>query len=862
MERPTDGGDWLTAIDRFSTELRRRVATRLEYERLLRELLEHSECPIARLDIRVSEPPEATIALDLRMGSGSGSGSGTPSTDRWTLELAGTKWVVEAWRIGTSPHSHTFDKRQVEELLDSFWKTAVRDEKSRLISLQYGDTGTLLKNYLHNIAAREDSVACFYADLDNFKRVNDTLGHDEGDRVILAWSRMAERELGRECVVLHRSGDEFLLFCPGATASFALELALRLASATSQTDFGTTDIRIGCSVGVAICSPRTATWEDLASRAERAVTPTGGEKQRGRVCLEDSDDNEASEGATRPLDIGFGVRRAICVIRGELARTDVFASPWLNRIAHLAYAEGKAAESTQGVQVAVDEALQWYPGPTTGKGVAAACALEDPYRTSSSEISRIDIALAVARGLFSRALRRGDGRERFSLELRYGPGGSTVELCRGRSSTAVWRTGPSGTDIGGFRSLDLGWCGSLKHLTGADAQGGMRRACLIKIGHKRLSLLPSALFAEVITVDDRPARGGELPDFWEATVARLIALLAATPALSFLYVLGERRFAQQTVSRLEAAATWGTDLELMSYKTGLPSKQVAAASRRIGRIRVFEKERDVVDQLAQDLLSSPAVVEPPRATRARESPRFLERSLEHDAFSLDTYDGIRVNTIAEAFPVVLEMLRKADAEAIILDAAGQGLRELVDFKVVLRTPTVDRIPAFYRTESDSLNGYLRRAFLDDDALFGKELHVDGQFDAVLNHVSDVILGGSKFATRRAILVVPHRVVQGEDLAPLGLVSIRLIPRFAGEEISILYSFTWRTVEAFVGFPYSLFGSVGFAEYLTEKLQARVGSRQGRQMRIGQVSYIAHSLHMFVDDYGQNIARRIVDDASK
>ena len=130
------------------------------------------------------------------------------------------------------------------------------------------------------------------------------------------------------------------------------------------------------------------------------------------------------------------------------------------------------------------------------------------------------------------------------------------------------------------------------------------------------------------------------------------------------------------------------------------------------------------------------------------------------------------------------------------------------------------------------------------------------------HLSAVVSGGTKFATRRAILVVPHRIVAGEDLSPLGLVSVRLIPRFVGEVIRILYSFTWRTVEAFVGFPYSLYGSVGFAEHLTAELQARVATEQRRHVRMGEVSYIAHSLHMFMDAYGQNIARRIVDDASK
>ena len=164
-------------------------------------------------------------------------------------------------------------------------------------------------------------------------------------------------------------------------------------------------------------------------------------------------------------------------------------------------------------------------------------------------------------------------------------------------------------------------------------------------------------------------------------------------------------------------------------------------------------------------------------------------------------------------------------------------------------------------ESQSLQDYLGRAFLNSDALFGAIFDADGQLDAVLEHLSSIIAQGSKFATRRAILVVPHAIRKQEEVSPLGLVSVRIVPRIHGTQVTLLYSFTWRTVEAFVGFPYSLYGSVGFAEHLTSLLCSRLDPGRRGHMRMGEVSYIAHSLHMFLDDYGQNIARQIVDDAS-
>ena len=64
----------------------------------------------------------------------------------------------------------------------------------------------------------------------------------------------------------------------------------------------------------------------------------------------------------------------------------------------------------------------------------------------------------------------------------------------------------------------------------------------------------------------------------------------------------------------------------------------------------------------------------------------------------------------------------------------------------------------------------------------------------------------------------------------------------------------------VGFPYSIYGSVRYSQHLTQKIEEMVTAAP-RHISMGEVSYIAHSLHLFLDDYGQNIARAIVDAAS-
>ena len=110
--------------------------------------------------------------------------------------------------------------------------------------------------------------------------------------------------------------------------------------------------------------------------------------------------------------------------------------------------------------------------------------------------------------------------------------------------------------------------------------------------------------------------------------------------------------------------------------------------------------------------------------------------------------------------------------------------------------------------------------------------------------------------------MPHPVQAGKEVLPLGLVSVRIIPSYAGRHLSLGFSFTWRTVEALVGFPYSLYGSVCYAEHLADLVSNKLPSTHGSRVDVGFVSYVAHSLHYFVDDYAQRIAKTIIDEASE
>jgi diguanylate cyclase (GGDEF)-like protein len=95
------------------------------------------------------------------------------------------------------------------------------------------------------------SVAVLFIDLDGFKRVNDTLGHDRGDAVLVE-AADALRSVVREKDIAGRmGGDEFAVFLvapKSAIETLATSIAHRIVAAIGRIGDG-----IGCSIGVALC---------------------------------------------------------------------------------------------------------------------------------------------------------------------------------------------------------------------------------------------------------------------------------------------------------------------------------------------------------------------------------------------------------------------------------------------------------------------------------------------------------------------------------------------------------------------------------------------------------------------------------
>jgi diguanylate cyclase (GGDEF)-like protein len=97
------------------------------------------------------------------------------------------------------------------------------------------------------------SLAVLYVDLDDFKPVNDTHGHDVGDRVLEGLAERFRGSVRPDDLVARLGGDEFAVLCTGISSSDeAMAVAARLFEAAAvpfDTDAGR--VVVGASIGVA-----------------------------------------------------------------------------------------------------------------------------------------------------------------------------------------------------------------------------------------------------------------------------------------------------------------------------------------------------------------------------------------------------------------------------------------------------------------------------------------------------------------------------------------------------------------------------------------------------------------------------------
>jgi diguanylate cyclase (GGDEF)-like protein len=123
-------------------------------------------------------------------------------------------------------------------------------------------------------AARfQRKLALLIVDIDFFKKVNDTHGHDVGDQVIRGLGEILKRQKRTTDIVGRFGGEEFVAVCEQTDEKGALLLAERIREELGKTSFRTAGgvLSVTCSVGVATFPEAGTTWEALFKAADEAL---------------------------------------------------------------------------------------------------------------------------------------------------------------------------------------------------------------------------------------------------------------------------------------------------------------------------------------------------------------------------------------------------------------------------------------------------------------------------------------------------------------------------------------------------------------------------------------------------------------
>jgi diguanylate cyclase (GGDEF)-like protein/PAS domain S-box-containing protein len=128
-------------------------------------------------------------------------------------------------------------------------------------------------------------LAVLLVDLDGFKQVNDSLGHDAGDELLKVVAERFESELRPSDTLARLGGDEFAVLIDGAHESQASSVATRLLSSLAEPVWiAGRELSVGASIGVALHPGGTARSEDLLRHADVAMYAAK-EAGRGRFEL-------------------------------------------------------------------------------------------------------------------------------------------------------------------------------------------------------------------------------------------------------------------------------------------------------------------------------------------------------------------------------------------------------------------------------------------------------------------------------------------------------------------------------------------------------------------------------------------------
>jgi diguanylate cyclase (GGDEF)-like protein len=186
----------------------------------------------------------------------------------------------------------TVQRRQARQLVDQVWAHAETEEERRSLRAQTAaavrsseeDELTRLGNRrllerILGLASVREPITLFMADVDRFKLINDTFGHQTGDRVLQAVGAILSNDARVGQVAVRYGGEEFVLAMPSVGLEAAADLAERIRLKVKSFPWETLSGGLEVTVSIGIACGTVSGWRSVLAHADRAMYLA---KERGR----------------------------------------------------------------------------------------------------------------------------------------------------------------------------------------------------------------------------------------------------------------------------------------------------------------------------------------------------------------------------------------------------------------------------------------------------------------------------------------------------------------------------------------------------------------------------------------------------
>jgi diguanylate cyclase len=165
-----------------------------------------------------------------------------------------------------------------------------------------------LEHALSRAERRDTSVAVLFLDLDRFKVVNDSLGHETGDKLLVQVAERLRRLIRPSDVLARFGGDEFLVLCEDLqTEAQAMDIAERLSACEVEPyHVDVHELFVGLSIGIAFGSSRATPPETVVRNADQAMY-----RAKQRQTLYEVFEPEMHEDVLQVLETGNELHHAL-----------------------------------------------------------------------------------------------------------------------------------------------------------------------------------------------------------------------------------------------------------------------------------------------------------------------------------------------------------------------------------------------------------------------------------------------------------------------------------------------------------------------------------------------------------------------